>query len=127
MLALVVSLIACGPRPPVVSPTDGVETAAPAGASGGAGAVEPVAGALSGIALGGGGVGHVLGSTRNGGLVVVRRWPAGVVPEFAHHGEPRPEPEIVVLDFAAGTERVVGDLIDVDERRDHLLVEAGGV
>ena len=97
--------------------------AAPVAASPGAAAA-----ALVDEAFGGERWGFVEASSRDGRLVVLRRFAGAERPSFGHHGETDEEPVVTVFDRVSGQERDVDDIIDVDpSRRWMLLLDDGGV
>jgi hypothetical protein len=66
--------------------------------------------------------GFVEASTRNGRLVVLRRFSGHEPPRFGHHGETGEQPELTVFDRVSGEERAIDEIIAIDPSRRWLLV-----
>ena len=72
--------------------------------------------------------GFVEATSANGRFVALRRFAGDARPAFGHHGESGTPTDVVVFDRVDGSERNVGEIIDVDPtRRFFLVVESAHV
>ena len=119
LVVVMMALAGCSSNGAARRPAAGGGTgAAPAAAAPGAtAAAVPLEGAFGGERWG-----FVEASSRDGRLVVLRRFTGAERPTFGHHGETDEEPVVTVFDRVSGQERDVDDIIDVDPTRRWLLL-----
>jgi hypothetical protein len=69
--------------------------------------------------------GFVVAASKNGRIVVLRRFHGSERPTFGHHGSSSVPADMALFDLEVGTERRISDVIEIDPERRRLLVVDG--